>query len=172
LSLLLLAEVVSMSILARNYSLALPPGPAVSPSPVSTGEEGWPSAFRQASIRSKARWKRSSSSKPLPVTLPRLVGVQAAQEMLYTGRRIPGEEAARLGLCDRLVPIERVRDEARSLAREIAGSAPLAVASIRETLRGDLARAVRAATERELSEQEQAQYDLLSGKLSDLRSSL
>jgi len=90
----------------------------------------------------------------LSVTLPRLVGVQAAQEMLYTGRRIPGEEAARLGLCDRLVPIERVRDEARSLAREIAGSAPLAVASIRETLRGDLARAVRAATERELSEQQ------------------
>jgi len=90
----------------------------------------------------------------LSVTLPRLVGMQAAQEMLYTGRRVPGEEALRLGLCDRLAPLAEVRAEATALAREIALSAPLAVVSIRETLRGELAEAVRVATERELREQE------------------
>jgi len=90
----------------------------------------------------------------LSVTLPRLVGQQAAAELLYTGRRLKGEEAHAMGLCDRLVPLDRVRDEARELAAEIAGSAPLAVASIRETLRGGLPAEIRAATDREQAEQD------------------
>jgi 2-(1,2-epoxy-1,2-dihydrophenyl)acetyl-CoA isomerase len=90
----------------------------------------------------------------LTVTLPAIVGQQRALELLYTGRRIPGDEAHALGLCDRLVPAHRVRSEAHALAGEIAASAPLAVRSIRQTLRGDLAARVRAATERELAEQD------------------
>ena len=93
----------------------------------------------------------------LTVTLPRLVGMQVAQELLYTGRRVPGQEALHLGLCDRLAPAELLREEAFLLAREIAESAPLAVRSIRETLRGDLAEQVRTATERERSEQARLQ---------------
>jgi enoyl-CoA hydratase/carnithine racemase len=93
----------------------------------------------------------------LSVTLPRLVGPQVAQELLYTGRRVPGEEALRLGLCDRLAPLTLLRGEAITFAQEIAHSAPLAVRSIRETLRGDLAEAVRAATTRELAEQQRLQ---------------
>jgi 2-(1,2-epoxy-1,2-dihydrophenyl)acetyl-CoA isomerase len=89
----------------------------------------------------------------MTVTLPALVGRQAALDLLYTARRVQGEEAHALGLCDRLVPAERVRDEAHALAAEISSSAPLAVRSIRETMRGDLAERVRAATEREQAEQ-------------------
>jgi 2-(1,2-epoxy-1,2-dihydrophenyl)acetyl-CoA isomerase len=58
-----------------------------------------------------------------------------------------------IGLCDRLVPAEQVRAEARALAAEIASSAPLAVRSIRRTLRGDLAELVAEATQHEQSEQ-------------------
>ncbi len=90
----------------------------------------------------------------LSVTLPRIVGEQRALEMLYTGRRLKGEEAAAIGLADRLVPAERLRAEAHALAAEIAVSAPLAVASIRRTMRGDLAERVRAATEHEKIEQD------------------
>ncbi len=90
----------------------------------------------------------------LTVTLPALVGQQRALEMLYTGRRVPGEEAFQIGLCDRLVPQAQLRDEAHALAREIAASAPLAVASIRETHRGDLAARIRIATDREKTEQD------------------
>ena len=90
----------------------------------------------------------------LTVTLPAAVGQQRALELLYTCRRVPGEEAQRIGLCDRLAPAGRLRDEARALAAEIAASAPLAVRSIRETMRGDLAARVRAATDRERAEQE------------------
>jgi enoyl-CoA hydratase/carnithine racemase len=93
----------------------------------------------------------------LSVTLPRLVGQQRAMELLYTGRRVPGEEALAIGLCDRLVALEDVREEAHALAVEIAISAPLAVDSIRETLRGDLAGEIRRATDREKAEQERLQ---------------
>jgi 2-(1,2-epoxy-1,2-dihydrophenyl)acetyl-CoA isomerase len=90
----------------------------------------------------------------LTVTLPAIVGQQRSLELLYTARRIGGEEAARIGLCDRLVPAGQVRAEAHALAAEIAGSAPLAVRSIRTTMRGHLAGQVRAATGREAAEQD------------------
>jgi enoyl-CoA hydratase/carnithine racemase len=73
--------------------------------------------------------------------------------LLYIGRRIPGEEALRMGLCDRLAPLEEVRAAARQFAGEIAASGPLAVRSIRQTMRGQLADAVAAATDREDAEQ-------------------
>jgi enoyl-CoA hydratase/carnithine racemase len=90
----------------------------------------------------------------LSVTLPEVVGKQRALEMLYTGQRLSGEQAMHIGLCDRLVQPDRLRDEARALAAEIAASAPLAVRSIRETMRGDLPARIRAATDRERAEQE------------------
>ena len=99
----------------------------------------------------------------LTVTLPAVVGQQRAMDLLYTGRRVNGDEALALGLCDRLAPLESLREESIAFAREIALSAPLAVASIRETLRGDLPARIRAATEREKTEQERLQ------KTSDFR---
>ena len=63
------------------------------------------------------------------------------------------EEAFRLGLADRLAEPGRLRETARRLAAEIAASAPIAVRSIRATLRGDLAERVRKALDHELAEQ-------------------
>ncbi|MFW6094738.1 MAG: enoyl-CoA hydratase/isomerase family protein [Pseudomonadota bacterium] len=90
----------------------------------------------------------------ISVTLPRVIGQQAANRMLLTGRRVGGEEAHELGLVDVLTEQASVRDEALALAREIAENAPLAVKSVRATLRGDLAQAVVDATEHELAEQQ------------------
>lgn len=90
----------------------------------------------------------------LTVTLPLIVGTQHATRLLYTGRRLTGEEAHAIGLCDRVVNPDEVRAGAHSLAAEIAQAAPLAVRAIRETMRGDLAARFRAATDRELAEQE------------------
>jgi 2-(1,2-epoxy-1,2-dihydrophenyl)acetyl-CoA isomerase len=89
----------------------------------------------------------------MTVTLPAVVGRQRALEMLYTGRRVKGAEAHAIGLADRLAEADALRDEARALAADIAASAPLAVRSIRDTMRGDLAERVRAATDREGAEQ-------------------
>ena len=93
----------------------------------------------------------------LSVTLPRLVGPQVAADLLYTGRRVPGEEAASLGLADGLADRDNLRVAAWGIAREIAMSAPLAVRSIRATLRGDLADQVEAATAHEHREQSRLQ---------------
>ncbi|HXO03479.1 MAG TPA: enoyl-CoA hydratase-related protein, partial [Stellaceae bacterium] len=83
-----------------------------------------------------------------------LVGAQQAALLFYTGRRIPGDEAVRIGLADLLVPQDEVRKASQALALEIAQSAPLAVIATRETMRRGLVDAVDAATERELVEQD------------------
>lgn len=90
----------------------------------------------------------------LTVTLPDIVGRQHALALLFSGRRVPGDEAARMGLCDRLVDAADVRSEAHAMAADIAVSAPLAVRSIRTTMRGDLADRVAAAMAREAEEQD------------------
>jgi enoyl-CoA hydratase/carnithine racemase len=83
----------------------------------------------------------------LSVTLPRAVGHQAALDLLTTGRRIDGAEALRIGLCDRLD--DDPRAGAHTFAEEIAASAPLAVASIRATLRQGLRDQFAAAVDHE-----------------------
>lgn len=90
----------------------------------------------------------------LSVTLPLVVGHQKALELLYTGRRVPGEECAAIGLLDRLVAPADLAATAHALAAEVALSAPLAVVSIRRTMRGHLAQAVRDATDHEGAEQD------------------
>jgi 2-(1,2-epoxy-1,2-dihydrophenyl)acetyl-CoA isomerase len=90
----------------------------------------------------------------LSVTLPAIVGGQHALDLLYTGRRISGEAAFAMGLCDRLVGAEELRAEAHRQAAEIAASAPLSVRAIRATMRGELVDDVVAAMAHEAAEQD------------------
>jgi enoyl-CoA hydratase/carnithine racemase len=90
----------------------------------------------------------------LTYTLPRLIGVQKANLLFLTGRRITGEEAFAWGLADVLVEPERLREAATKLAAEIAENAPLAVNSTRATVRRGLAEAVQAQTDIEFVEQD------------------
>lgn len=87
------------------------------------------------------------------VTLPRVVGPQNAAMMMLTGRRLKGQEAFDIGLIDYLVPINEVRSKAIELAEEISESGPLAVQSIRATIRAGLAEQVEEIVSWELSEQ-------------------
>lgn len=89
----------------------------------------------------------------ISLMLPRLIGQQRANLMLLTGRRIKGEEALEYGLADKLVPADRVREEAVALATEIAQCAPLAVESTRATLRQGLVEDVKRRLEHEFAEQ-------------------
>jgi enoyl-CoA hydratase/carnithine racemase len=66
---------------------------------------------------------------------------------------VNGTDAVAIGLADQLVPQNEVREAAQALAAEVALSGPLAVQSIRATLRSGLADAVVQATEHELAEQ-------------------
>ena len=90
-------------------------------------------------------------------TLARLIGQQKAHMLFLTGRRISGTEAYDMGLADVLTDKENLRSEAIKLAREIAENAPLAVASVRTTMREGLADAVKAQTDHEFVEQHRLQ---------------
>ena len=86
-------------------------------------------------------------------TLPRLIGNQQANLLFLTGRRISGEQAFDIGLADVLTSKEQLREKAIELAAEIAENAPLAVRSVRATLREGLAAAVKKQTDHENAEQ-------------------
>ncbi|MEQ1887960.1 MAG: enoyl-CoA hydratase/isomerase family protein [Alphaproteobacteria bacterium] len=93
----------------------------------------------------------------LTYTLPTLIGQQKAWNMMYTGRRVKAEEALEMGLVDRLVPADKLRAAAHEMALEIASAGPLAVMAVRETMRMGLPEKIRAATARELQEQNKLQ---------------
>lgn len=89
----------------------------------------------------------------LTVTLPRIIGVQRASEMFLTSARYRPEEVAPWGLIDRVTESGGALGGAHRLAADIAGNAPLAVVSTRDTLRAGLADAVREQLKREHGEQ-------------------
>jgi enoyl-CoA hydratase/carnithine racemase len=89
----------------------------------------------------------------ITATLPRVVGQQKALEWMLTGERFGGEIGHAAGLFDELAADGDVRPAAIRFAERIAASAPLALTSIRTTMRAGLAEAVAAATAHELQEQ-------------------
>jgi 2-(1,2-epoxy-1,2-dihydrophenyl)acetyl-CoA isomerase len=89
----------------------------------------------------------------LTVTLPAAVGGQAAADLLLSGRRVRGEQALALGLCDRLAGEDDLLAEAIAYAGELAAAGPLALRSIRATLRSGLVEKARLAMEHEYAEQ-------------------
>jgi enoyl-CoA hydratase/carnithine racemase len=80
--------------------------------------------------------------------VPRRVGAQRAAELLFTGRRFDGEEAACIGLALDVVDDADVLSRARTLAAGIAAQGPLAVRDLKASLGVDRA-ALQAALERE-----------------------
>jgi enoyl-CoA hydratase/carnithine racemase len=65
-------------------------------------------------------------------TLPRLVGLDVAKELTWTGRTVSGDEAAQLGLATRTS--DSPLDDALALAREIAGKSPQAVRGVKRLI--------------------------------------
>lgn len=66
--------------------------------------------------------------------LTRAVGKHRAMEMILTGRPIPARQAEAWGLVTKVVPTEVVLDEAKGIAKEIAGKAPVAVRLAKESV--------------------------------------
>ncbi len=70
--------------------------------------------------------------------LPRLVGLGRALEIILSARRVKADEAERIGLVNRVVPREKLLDEALALAESILKTGPLAVAAALEAARHGL----------------------------------
>jgi enoyl-CoA hydratase/carnithine racemase len=67
--------------------------------------------------------------------LPRMIGWSKAAELIFTGRNLTAAECLEIGLVSKIVPSDKVMDEARALALEIADNAPLAVQASKRLMR-------------------------------------
>jgi len=63
-----------------------------------------------------------------------LIGPGKAKELLFTGEFISGREAERIGLVNRAVPLEKLMDEARAMARKIADNSAFSIKLIKKGL--------------------------------------
>ena len=99
--------------------------------------------------------------------LPRIVGHGQASELLLTGRRVPAEEALRIGLVNRVVPQDELLESAFSLAAEITRNSPFGVQMTKQVLqRNTDASSLEAALELENRTQ------VLTTRTSDLTEAL
>lgn len=68
------------------------------------------------------------------ITLPRLIGIRAAMDVILTGRQIGAPEAQLLGLVSRVVPEGEYADAAEGLLAELRALSPAVLRLTRRTL--------------------------------------
>jgi enoyl-CoA hydratase len=64
--------------------------------------------------------------------LTRLVGTSKAKELMFTGDTVTADEALRIGLVNKVVPREKLMDEAMALANKLAAKPKVALALIKQ----------------------------------------
>ncbi|HSK95438.1 MAG TPA: enoyl-CoA hydratase-related protein [Euzebyales bacterium] len=73
--------------------------------------------------------------------LPRLIGVQAALDLLLTGRTFDADEATRIGLVQEVLPPERLLDHAIAYGQQLADTtSPYSLANIKAQVYADAER--------------------------------
>ncbi len=83
--------------------------------------------------------------------LPRLIGKGPALEILLTGRMVSADEALRLGLVNKVVPAEKLYEEAEKLMKTILSKGPLAVKYVLDSVNNGLQMSLVEALDYEAS---------------------
>ena len=71
-------------------------------------------------------------------TLPRVVGVQRAKELIFSAREIGAAEARDMGLAMEVLAADDLPARAMDIARSMAGASPFAVATVKRALQSSL----------------------------------
>ncbi|MEE9198160.1 MAG: enoyl-CoA hydratase-related protein, partial [Dehalococcoidia bacterium] len=77
----------------------------------------------------ETRW---SLLPPFATILPKLIPMSAVLELVFTAEPITAQRACEIGFVNRVVPGERLMDEARALARRMIENAPLSLRYFKE----------------------------------------
>ena len=77
-------------------------------------------------------------------TVPRIVGVQRAKELMLSGRDVDAQEALRLGLVMELHEPNDLLPRAQAMARSFVGASPTAVALIKRSLQESMGGGLQA----------------------------
>jgi len=107
-------------------------------------------------------------------SLPRVVGVPKAKEILLTGRVVDGEEGLTIGLLNQLVPDGRVVDAAVDMAAMMAANPSEGVEAVKALINGSLGGSLEAGYQAEfdwmiahMGPSARTGADLFSGFLAD-----
>jgi 2-(1,2-epoxy-1,2-dihydrophenyl)acetyl-CoA isomerase len=97
--------------------------------------------------------------------LPRLAGTGVAYEMFFTGKKLSAADAHRLGVVNRVVPQERLEEEVRELAAQIASQPRQALAAAKRAVNHALESSYEDALEFEsyLQEAQAASPEFVEG---------
>ena len=71
-------------------------------------------------------------------TLPRVVGLQRAKELIFSAREIDAAEAQRIGVAMEVVPADGLLARAHAIARSFAGASPVAMSISKRALQSSL----------------------------------
>ena len=85
--------------------------------------------------------------------LPRVVGLAKATELLFTGDFISADEAVRIGLYNRVVPVEALTTTTHEFAQRLARGPAFALAKTKEMLNRELSMNLTGALEAEAQAQ-------------------
>lgn len=66
--------------------------------------------------------------------LPRLIGKSRAMEMIFGGKPITPAKALEIGLVNKVVPADKLMEEALTMADDLAAKAPLAIANVKKAI--------------------------------------
>jgi 2-(1,2-epoxy-1,2-dihydrophenyl)acetyl-CoA isomerase len=74
--------------------------------------------------------------------LARTVGRKKAYELIALGEKLKADQCLQLGLCNRVVPADRLMDEAMGLAQELVAKAPLSLRYAKQSLNSAMSEGV------------------------------
>lgn len=77
-------------------------------------------------------------------TLPRVVGLQRAKELIFSAREVDAADALRLGIAMEVLPVDALLPRAQSIAGSFAGASPLAMGVSKRALQGSLGHDLQA----------------------------
>ncbi len=103
--------------------------------------------------------------------LTKIVGVGKAKELIYTGRRIDATEALRIGLVEHVYPQDKLMEEVRKLAQEIASAAPALIQGAKRAINVAMSYPLEIGLSYEASTAVSSRQDIRQGSASLLEKS-